>query len=411
MHDGLALESLQDLNDRQLDRAVRGHLNRIYGASVKGEIPMSPGVWANLEVPSFDGGRLPRESTGGRFDAILPVAASLSKLDPFEASGPPPPGAALTPRAQSFQQPLRGTSMPSAARRFRESTFQHVRKLRDQWDRLGPTTAYHRLRDLQRWPTMCRRAGLEVTVARAADVTAEQVLAVKRSGIWETTTLKPVFSGLRTYCREEGNPELANLASVWRLPRRTKDTRKWLNERQLASCYSLARGRVRVRVALQGFLGMREDSVRSLRVSELMLEDPIPRMSFATKGPEGDRLTIPVDAEVAGLLRSWVESQGLRPSDRIYPVGHSTADADLRALGVEVGLPFPLSGHVLRRTWARVYYLASPTMEQLRAAQRILGHRDVNQTLWYVGDEYLEMQAGLAAFHERMRTVVRPAGA
>ena len=257
---------------------------------------------------------------------------------------------------------------------------------------------------------MCRRAGCVADLAGAPDVTAEQVLSVKRSGLWETTTLKPVFSGLRTFCREEGNRDLADLGSVWRLPRRSKDRRKWLTEIQLALCYAQAAGRVRIRVALQGFLGMREDSARDLRVADLMLGDPVPRISFAVKGPEGDRLTISVDAEVAGLLRSWVESRGLRASARVYGVSHTTADADLRELGVKVGLPFPLSGHVLRRSWARIAYLADPCTEQLRRIQRVLGHADLSQTLWYVGVEYIDMEAGLALFHERMRQVAGPPG-
>ena len=334
-------------------------------------------------------------------------------LSPSHAGSLPPPNPSevLTALAEPIHEPLQRNRMPSATRRFRESTRRHVRKLRDEQDRLGPTTASHRQWDLLRWPEMCRRAGLDVDIAGAADITAEQVLAVKRSGIWQTTTLKPIFSGIRTYCREEGNSELANLASVWKLPRRTNDNRKWLTEVQLAECYARAQGRVKVRVALQGFLGMREDSTRALLVRELMFEDPLPRMAFAAKGPDGERLTISVDAEMAGLLRSWVESEGLGPNDRVYGVGHSTADADLRKLGRRLELPFPLSGHVLRRSFARIAYLAKPDYSQVLAIKRILGHRDVNQTLWYIGYEYLDQTEALSAFHVRMRTVARPSGA
>ncbi len=298
--------------------------------------------------------------------------------------------------------------MPSVQRRFRESVNHHVDVLRDERDQLGALTAAHRRRDLLRWPTMVRRAGLDGRIAGARDITVDQVLAVKRSGIWRTTSLKPIFSGVRTYCALEGNAELAAVDSVWRLPRRTDDRRVWLNEQQLNECYARARGRVKVRVALQGLLGLREDSARDLRARDLQLESPSPRMSFGVKGSDGERLTISVDAEVAGLLRTWLESRGLRGEDRVYPVGHSTADADLRELGRELELPFPLSGHVLRRSWARIAYQANPCLDQVRRIKRVLGHQDVATTWHYIGEEYLDMEAGLSLFHARMRAAARP---
>jgi integrase len=342
----------------------------------------------------------------------------------FSGLGPPPPlllevikPTLSAVAAANSRCPIRPTvlveeAVPYRARRVRESyrrsVREHVRKQRDHYGRLAKQTAYHRERDLLRWPEMCRRAGVLAEISGARDIAPEQVLAVKRSGIWETTTLKPIFSGLRTYCREEGNSELAYMGSVWKLARGTADRRMWLTEIQLAMLYALAVGRVKVRVALQGFLGMREDSARALLVRDLMFEGAHPRMSFAAKGPDGERQTIPVDSEVAGLLLSWIEEQGLRPGDRVYGVSHSTADADLRALGIQAGIPLPVSGHVLRRSWARIAYLASPSMEQVRRTQRVLGHRDIRQTWWYIGDAYLDMEAGLSLFADRMREASRP---
>jgi integrase len=373
----------------------------------------------------------PTPSTGLLVTIQSSLTVALAELaggssQKFSGGGTPPPDRReeLTNLAP-LEKPLRrDCNMPSVRRRFRESVIHHIVRMRDELDRLGELTAIHRRRDLLRWPKMCRRVGLEVRIAGARDVTAQQVLAVKRSGIWRTNSLKPIFSGLRTYCVEEGNPELAALGSVWRLPSRTDDRRVWLSERQLLACYARAEGRVKVRVALQGYLGMREDSVRGLLVEDLMLEDPVPRMNFPVKGPDGERLPISVDPEVAGLLRSWVECRGLGPKDRVYPVQHSCADEDLRELGKHVycdpdhlvsgnhqGLPSPLAGHVLRRTWARIAYLANPCIDQVRRIQRVLGHQDIATTWHYIGVEYLDMEAGLALFHERMRAAAQPPGA
>jgi integrase len=360
-------------------------------------------------------GRIYPRSCAFSVDLTLVPSLDLESggVGKFSSGSLPPPTSCeeLTSLAPLQRTPSWNRKMPSVRRRFRESVTHHVDRLRNELDRLGELTAVHRRRDLLRWPKMVRRAGLEAQIAGARDITAEQVLRVKRSGLWRTNSLKPIFSGARTYCAEEGNPELAGLASVWRLPRRTDDRRVWLDERQLLACYAAAEGRVKVRVALQGFLGLREDSARDLRARDLQLEGPSPRMSFAVKGSDGERLTISVDAEIAGLLRSWLESQGLRGEDRVYPVGHSTADADLRELGRRLELPFPLSGHVLRRSWARIAYLANPCLEQVRRIQRILGHRSIETTWQYIGVEYLDMEAGLSLFHERMREAARPPGA
>lgn len=74
-------------------------------------------------------------------------------------------------------------------------------------------------------------------------------------------------------------------------------------------------------------------------------------------------------------------------------------------------MPFPLSGHVLRRSRARIAYLANPTHYQLLRITRVLGHTAINQTQWYIGFEYLGMAVGLARFYEHMRKFALPAGA
>jgi hypothetical protein len=303
--------------------------------------------------------------------------------------------------------------VPYRARRCREqyraSVETYVAERREYGILAERTTAPHRRLDLLRWPEMCRRAGVtEVFIAGAREISAEQVVAVKRSGLWKSSTLKPIFSGLRGYCRARGNPELAERDEVWFLPRGTDDTRVWLTEAQLALVTALAVGRVRVRVWLQGFLGMREDSARALLVRELLLDGPVPRMAFAAKGPDGERLTISVDPELAAGLRSWVESQGMGPNDRVYPVQHSQADADLRRLGQDARLPCPLSGHVLRRSWARISYLGNPTLEQVRKIGKVLGHKDVAQTWWYIGGDYLDMDGAHTSFRAQMKRATGP---
>lgn len=358
------------------------------------------------------------------FDSNLSISPTLDKLSQFQASGPPPPPFAVlsgptfcdpTFECKASAPVLVEDDVPSRARRCREQYRADVESYVDERRAYGilaeRTTAPHRRSDLLRWPKMCRRAGVgvgEVFIAGARDICAEQVVAVKRCGIWKSSTLKPVFSGLRGYCRARGNRDLADRGEVWFLPRGTDDRRRWLTEAQLALLAGLAVGRVRIRVWLQGFTGMREDSARALLVRELMLDGPVPKMAFAAKGPDGERLTISVDPELAAGLRSWVESQGMGPDDRVYPVQHSQADADLRMLGEQAGLPFPLSGHVLRRSFARISYLGNPCIEQVRKIGKVLGHKDVAQTWWYIGGDYLDMDGAQASFRSQMKRVTCP---
>ncbi len=80
---------------------------------------------------------------------------------------------------------------------------------------------------------------------------------------------------------------------------------------------------------------------------------------------------------------------GRSPIERVYQIEHSQAYADLRVLGESLGLPFPLTGHVLRRTYGRVAYHAGVPVERI---MRVYGHSSIEQTLHYIGVE-LEAEA------------------
>jgi integrase len=351
--------------------------------------------------------------------------ASLLQLTECKVAGPPPPTAILSSRptrsavaAVNSRQPAHGSpvrledTVPTRARRWRENVERDVWEQRERLGSIGGTTAPHRRLELLRWPAMCRSAGLPgVDLACAADVTPEQVLAVKRCGLWRVNTLRPLFSAVKGFCRRNGNRELLDQAGIWKLPRETEDRRVWLTEQQLSDVHAASSGRVRIIVTLGGFLGMREDSARALRVQDLRFDGAMPSMSFAAKGPAGRRQTVPLAEDTARALRSWIEQQGLRGPDRLYRWSHATFDGDLRSLGKRIALPFPLSGHVLRRSWARIAYMADPSLTQLRGIQQVLGHSSLSQSEWYVGTPRDDMAEALARFNDRMRSVAGPQGA
>ena len=310
------------------------------------------------------------------------------------------PPSCATPLSRSYRRKARvhgrarGRSedtVPCAARWWNERVEEFLR-WQDEQDDLDKVTRTHRRLDLRRWPTMCRRAGVRPP-SSPWRVTAEQVRAVKECGLWRVSTLKPILCAFRQFIRwaskkpkQKGAKALAVLAdraSLWALPSGEEDRRNWVSEDQLNGLFDASADRVRVRVVLQGYAGLRECEVRSLRVGDLRLDATPPRMNVRGKGRHGGKLRpVPICPTALAVLKEW--TVGMDPSAKVYPIGHSQADADLRELGKVVGLPFPLSGHVLRRSYGRIAYHAGTPPGRIR---RVYGHASVEQTLHYIGVE------------------------
>jgi integrase len=291
--------------------------------------------------------------------------------------------------------------VPRAARWWNERVERFLRWQDEQTD-LGELTRAHRRLDLRRWRRMCARVGA-APPASPGSVTAEQIRRVRESGIWRASTLRPIFCGLRQFARW-GRNDLAERPSAWQLPGGEEDRREWVNETQLTALFSASSGRVRVRVVLQGYCGLREGEARGLRAGDLRLAPPHPTLNVLGKGRHGGTgRRVPVPPTARAVLAEWV---GSMPADvRVYPVEHSQADADLRTLGPTVGLPFPLSGHVLRRSFGRIAYHAGVPVETIR---RIYGHHSVEQTLHYIGIE-VEAEARYAELFDSYMASFRTA--
>lgn len=335
--------------------------------------------------------------TAARFDSPLPAPSSLAELNVNEVAGPPPPGEELTTLAQPIHQPIPETTVPSATRWWNENVDRFLDWYDENRSRRGlaTSTRRHWRGDLRNWRTKCVRLGLQPPGSSSA-VTAESVRAVRDSGIWRRNTLRPLFCALRLMCSWAKNP-IADKASVWRLDPGTEDRRHWLDERQMDAVFRAASGRVLRRVVLQEFNGLREDGVRFLRARHLDLALPTPTLTVREKGKSR---SVPVLPTTRAVLIEWAATAD--PEDQVYPVGHSVADGELAALGLRVGLPFRLSGHVLRRSFGRAAYHAGVSLETIR---RVYGHASIEQTLWYIGVEPERDAIELRRFEDRMAQV------
>jgi integrase len=106
-------------------------------------------------------------------------------------------------------------------------------------------------------------------------------------------------------------------------------------------------------------------------------------MNVREKGRHGGTWRrVPIPPTARAVFLEWVV--GMKPEDLVYPVGHTQADAELAAVGRAAGLPFRLSGHILRRSYGRFAYHAGTPPERIR---RVYGHHSVEQTLHYIGIE------------------------
>lgn len=287
--------------------------------------------------------------------------------------------------------------MPTSAREWTEKAEEYVEWL-SQEDELSEGYLKRNRRYLIAFPKDCRRAGAELPLGPSA-VTRTHIRAVKGSDLWGTRTLKTKFSVLRGFLRWTGNPISDARNPVWRLPAGSVDRRKWIDRDQMVSLYRKSEGRVRVRVVLQGFNGLRECEVRRLKVGDLTFALPRPTLTVRGKGRFGGKFrTIPMDPMTRAVLVKWVDRKGAEES--VCPAGHSVADAELAALGRACEIPVRVTGHVLRRSFGRLAYRAgvpTPTI------QRIYGHASLDQTLHYVGVDQEEMSEGFTVFDQHMQ--------
>ena len=288
-------------------------------------------------------------------------------------------------------------TVPTSARWWTEQAKEYVEWL-SQESELSDGYLKRNRRYLVAFQGDCERAGATAP-AGPTDLGREHVRAVKASEIWGTRTLKTKFSVLRGFLRWANNPLADGRNPVWRLPAGSVDRRSWVDRDQLMSLYSESEGRVRVRLVLQGFNGLRECEVRRLKVRDLNLALPRPTLTVRGKGRFGGKFrTIPMDPMTRAVLLNWVEGKG--PDESVCPAGHSVADAELAALGRACDVPVRVTGHVLRRSFGRLAYRAGvppPTI------QRIYGHVSIDQTLHYVGVDQEEMAEGFAVFDQHMK--------
>jgi integrase len=288
-------------------------------------------------------------------------------------------------------------TVPTTARWWTEQAKEYVEWL-SQESELSEGYLKRNRRYLIAFQKDCDRAGAGLPAGPSV-VGREHIRAVKGCEIWGTRTLKTKFSVLRGFLRWANNPLADGRNPVWRLPGGFVDRRNWVDRDQMMALYCGSEGRVRVRLVLQGFNGLRECEVRRLKVRDLNLALPRPTLTVRGKGRFGGKFrTIPMDPMTRAVLLKWVEGKG--PDERVCPAGHSVADAELAQLGRACDVPVRVTGHVLRRSFGRLAYRAgvpAPTI------QRIYGHVSIDQTLHYVGVDQEEMAEGFAVFDQHMR--------
>ncbi len=292
--------------------------------------------------------------------------------------------------------------MAGSSRRWASEAEEYVLWQRQETE-LSPGYLARNRRYLLALPADCRRAKV-IEPTRASDITREHIRAIKGCGHWGPRTLKTKFSVLRGFLRWADHPLSDGKNAVWRLPSGSPDRRAWIGRDEMVALFGKATGRVRVRVVLQGFNGLRECEVRRLRVRDLTMALPRPTLTIRGKGRFGGKFrTIPLDPMTQTVLERWVRGRGA--DERLYPVGHSVADGELAALGRACEVRVRVTGHVLRRSFGRLAYQAGVPVPTI---QRIYGHASLDQTLHYVGIGEEEMTEGFAVFDRHVSRGLKP---
>ncbi len=289
------------------------------------------------------------------------------------------------------------TTVPSGVRWWNERARRFAREKRGIGERWRRTIRQY----LLAMPRALERAGREAP-ASAADVTAEDVEALKTAGFWANSTLHTNLVALREFLRWEGNP-LSEDVEVWLAPGGQAINRRWLTAAQLGALYSAASGREKVIVALEGFNGLRRVEVLRLHARDLDLTLPNPTMRVLGKGRHGGKYrTIPIQPVAYAELVAWTLNQPATAA--IFPYHERTADHDVRRAAHRAALGVPVSGHDLRRSFGRIAYQAGVSLVDLKY---LYGHESVDMTAHYIGLDDDAARRGLNAFGEAMRPFIQ----
>ena len=289
------------------------------------------------------------------------------------------------------------SNVPAGVRWWNERARRFAREKRGIGERWRRTIRQY----LLAMPGAFERAGREAP-ASTADVTTEDVEALKAAGFWANSTLHTNLVALREFLRAEKNP-IADDPDVWLAPGGQAINRRWLTAAQLGALYTAAQGRERVLVALEGFNGLRRVEVLRLHVRDLDLALPNPTMRVLGKGRHGGKYrTIPIQPVAYGVLVEHTFEKP--PTTAIFPHHERTADHDLRRAAARANLGVKVSGHDLRRSFGRIAYQAGVTLVDLKY---LYGHESVDMTAHYIGLDDDSARRGLNAFGEAMRPFIR----
>lgn len=339
------------------------------------------------------------------------IPASLAELSPFEASGPPPDGVftlepTLSAVAAVFSKIQRGSAVlledpvPTTARWWAKASREYVRANENLWSREHTKGIRAALARYQAgWDRTCKRPvpgiweriGVSPAPRRAADVTAGMVTRIKRSPEWAPTTRSFYLQALRGFLRWSDAP-LAEDRKLWAMNAEA-GPRDWLTKEQLTVVWLACRDDYdRLCVAGCGMNGLRRVEVRRLRPRDVRLA--FDGAEARIEGKTGTR-TIPLGSYLRNTLLAF-DHRGAEP---YFPWRNSAFDARLSAVGRIAGLPFPLSGHRLRRTFGRLAYRAGVPLVDV---QHIYGHATPAMTAYYIGIESEQMVAGLSIFEKAL---------
>jgi integrase len=296
--------------------------------------------------------------------------------------------------------------LPTGIRWWRERAQEFVR-----WKREHEEVSETWLRTmgivLDGYPRTFCRAGVDPkkVPTAAKSVTRQHIRTLKTSGILAPATIAMYLTVLREFLRHEGNP-LAEEKGLWAFDRGEPLHLRWLTAEQMGAMYQEARGRERVLVALEGFNGLRRIEVLRLHVRDLNLDLAGPEMNVLGKGRfGGKRRRIRILPSVYPVLVEWVD--GKSPDEPLYRWHPRTADHDIRAVGVRTGLGIKVSGHDLRRSFARMMYDGGHGMS-LPSLKKLLGHASVDMTCHYIGVDEQAMGEGIEHFEALMRRHTSP---
>jgi site-specific recombinase XerD len=238
--------------------------------------------------------------------------------------------------------------------------------------------------DLQAFRSWAENEGLDVSTWRDLELAAAQYLR-SREDEWSPSSIRRRMAAMRAWAKHEGRdkflrdyrPPTAASPEPHPMPGGQADV--------VAMCVASKSPKQAALVALCGLMGLRVSEAIDVRLDDINWND----RTVLVRGKGNKRRRVPIPSTAMQYLRNARQSSEKLGNDLLCPFSQSGARQSVTIQANRANLPYHVSSHDLRATFATAAY---NRCNDILVVSRLLGHSNVTTTQQYIGSKADDMR-------------------